>query len=234
MTWVFIIGLAIACFAVMVFVLKAPRGTREAIAAALLLGISGYVTQGSPGQRGAPKDATDTVASEQAALLVQARQKITDSGIPPTDRWIVTADGFSRNGQSAEAAQLLRKAVEDDPENAEAWLAMANALVAHADGTLTPAALYAFRRAASADSEAPGPPFFLGLALAQSGKYAEAREMWFDLFQRAKPDAKWRPLLALELMRLDAVINAGNPAAAAGALPAGVERESPAPSSNGN
>lgn len=234
MTWVFVIALAIVAFVLVVFVLKAPRGTREAVAAALLLGIAGYVTQGSPEQLGAPRDATDKVATEQAALLVQARQKITDSGIPPTDRWVVTADGFSRNGQSAEAAQLLRKAVEKDPKNAEAWLAMANALVAHADGTLTPAASFAFRRAEAADPDAPGPPFFLGLALAQTGKYVQARQIWFDLFKRAKEDAKWRPLLALELMRLDQVINASRGKAPRNAVDAGSTGEATPPSSPGN
>jgi len=234
MTWVLVIALAIVAFVLMVFVLKTPRGTREAVAAALLLGIAGYVTQGSPALPGSPRDGAGKVASEQAALLVEARQKITDSGIPPTDRWVITADGFSRNGQSAEAAQLLRKAVENDPRNAEAWLAMANALVAHADGTLSPAAVFAFRRAEAADPDAPGPPFFLGLSLAQTGKYTEARQIWFDLFRRAREDAPWRPLLALELMRLDAVIKARSGSVQGNGVEAGAAGEPAPPSPPGN
>ncbi|MEY4239135.1 MAG: hypothetical protein RL339_1736, partial [Pseudomonadota bacterium] len=76
----------------------------------------------------------------------------------------------------------------------------------HAEGNLTPAALYAYGRAAQADPAHPGPPFFLGLALAQSGKLAEARGLWAELLGRSPKDAPWRQDLAERLQRLDAFI----------------------------
>ena len=99
-------------------------------------------------------------------------------------------------------------AVEKDPNNGEAWLAMANALVSHADGQLTPAALYAFQHASSAAPENPGPTFFLGLALAQSGRLDEAKQLWSELLQRSPPDAPWRSDLEMRLGRLDEFIAA--------------------------
>lgn len=206
MTWVLIAGLALLAFMLIVFVLKAPRGTREAVAAALLLGIAGYVMQGRPGLPGTSKESAEPVSADPAAL-VEARLKVTNKNIPPNNRWVVIADGLARNGQYADAAEVLRGAVEKDPKNSEAWLAMGNALMAHSQGMLTPAALYSYRRAAKADPDNPGPPFFLGMALLQAGRVAEARSLWADLLARAPENAPWRLPLALQLRRLDALLS---------------------------
>ncbi|MEJ2408944.1 MAG: tetratricopeptide repeat protein [Novosphingobium sp.] len=206
MIWVLVVALASAAFALIAFVLKAPRGTWEAVIAALLLGLAGYITQGTPGEASAPKDAEEPV-SKDAGALVEARLKVTNRGIPPNNKWVVFADGLARNGHYADAAQILRREVEIHPNNSEAWLAMANAMMAHAGGMLTPASLYAYRKAATTDPDNPGPPFFLGLALLQSGRANEARTLWADLLARAPGDAPWRAALAQQLQRLDAAIS---------------------------
>lgn len=207
MIWVLVIGLALVVLALLLFVLKVPKGTREAVASALLLGIAGYVTQGSPSLAGAPKDATESVSADPAAL-VEGRSKVTNSGIPTNNRWVVIADGLARNGRYADAAEVLRGAVADDPKNADAWLALANSLVAHADNVLTPPALYAYNRAIDAEPDAPGARFFLGLAYAREGKLAEARALWAEVVKTAPADAPWRMMLGEQLMRLDAAIAA--------------------------
>ncbi|KQM19484.1 tetratricopeptide repeat protein [Novosphingobium sp. Leaf2] len=207
MGWIPVVLLVIAVLTVLLFVLKVPRGAREAVASTLLLGLAGYAAQGSPRMAGAPKDTVEPVADNPAAM-VDARSKFSKSGIPPTNHWVVIADGLARNGEYADAAEILRGAVQADPGNSEAWLAMANALVAHADGTLTPASLYAYRRAAQSDADAPGPPFFLGLAYARQGDLAQARKLWLELVLRAPEDAPWRLPLAQQLMQLDAVLAA--------------------------
>jgi len=205
MTWVVAIGTAVAAFALLAFVLKAPRHGWEATGAALLLGIAGYGLQASPGLEGAPKQAARSVESDPGAL-VKARTAVSDSELPPSNKWVVIADGLARNGQNAEAVEVLLGAVDEDPENGEAWLAMGNALVSHADGLLTPAGLYAFQKAADAEPEHPGPPFFLGLALAQSGRFGEARSLWSELLERSAEDAPWRENLERQLQRLDGII----------------------------
>lgn len=205
MSWVLAIGLALAAFVVLAFVLKAPRSGWEAIGAALLLGIAGYGLQASPGLEGAPKPPAQQIDSDPGAL-VAARSAVSDSELPPSNKWVVIADAMSRNGQFANAAQVLLGAVDDDPKDGEAWLALANALVSHADGILTPAALYAFQKAADAEPEHPGPPFFLGLAMAQSGRFAEARALWSELLDRTPPDAPWRENLEMQLGRLDGIM----------------------------
>lgn len=213
MTWLAAILLALLAFVLAAFVLRAPRKGWEAIGAALLLGIAGYGLQASPGVPASPTQPREQVAGDPGAL-VKARGEVTRSGIPPTDRWVVIADALARNGQFASAAEMLRGATDADPKNAEAWLAMANALVAHADGALTPASLYAYRRAANAAPEHPGPPYFLGLAYAGSGRFTEAQGLWRKLLAATPPDAPWRADLVDKIARLDAIVAAqqGGPA----------------------
>jgi cytochrome c-type biogenesis protein CcmH len=215
MTWVLAGGLAILAFLAAAFVLKAPRKGWEAIVAALLLGLAGYALQGSPGIPAAPKAAVQKVEGN-AAALVEARRMLNGKVGPAGDNFLVIGDALARNGQYADAAGVMLGAVEKDPKNGEAWLAIANALAGHADGQLTPASLFAFRRAADADPTHPGPPFFLGLSLAQSGRLVEARDLWGDLLTRTPPDAPWRADLEQRLQQLDAIIArqqaaAGNP-----------------------
>lgn len=217
MTWAMVIVLAMLAFVLVVFVFKAARGAREAVGAVLLLGIAGYAVQGSPAQPGSPKRSAEAKSAD-SAVLVDARSRVSNRGIPPSNQWVIIADGLARNGRFADAAQVLRGAVQKDPGNSEAWLAMANALMAHADGMLTPASLYAYRRAAKADPDNPGPPFFLGLAMAQAGRFGEARTLWAGLLESSPEDAPWRPLLARQLERIDALM-AGNPGIASGNPP---------------
>lgn len=212
MTWIIALVLAIAAFLMAVVVLRAPRNGWEAIGAALLVGTAGYAFQANP-VPAAPKAGREQISGDPAAL-VKARGRVTNSGIPPTDRWIVVADALARNGQFAAAAEMLRAATDEDPKNAEAWLAMGNALVAHADGQLTPASLTAFRRAVRAAPGHPGPPYFLGLALAQSGRFAEARELWRRLLDETPQDAPWHADLQDKLRRLDALMTAQQSAGA--------------------
>lgn len=207
MSWALIIALAALAFAALVFLFKVPRGGWEAVGAALLLGLAGYALQGSPVQPGAPKaPAAQNKGNGQA--LVAARQQLRASGAQGTSSWLVIGDAMARNGQYADAASVLLGAVEKNPKDTEGWLALGNALVGHSEGALTPAALYAYQRAATADPAHPGPPFFLGLALAQSGRLSEGRAMWAELLARSPKDAPWRADLAERLGKLDQFIAA--------------------------
>ncbi len=204
MTWALVALLALAAFAAAAFLFKAPRKGWEAIGAALLLGIAGFALQASPAEPGAPKEAAVKPADSGAALVAARRQLAQGDAAP--NQWMVIADGLSRNGQFGDAAGVVLGAVEKDPRNADAWLSLANNLVAHAEGTVTPAALYAYRRASEADPAHPGPPFFMGLALAQNGRLEEGRALWADLLAKSPADAPWRADLTKRLGELDTLI----------------------------
>lgn len=207
MGWMIALGLALAAFAALVLAFKAPRRGWEAIGAALLLGIAGFAWQARPAQPGAPKEA-QLAQRKDAAALVAARQELARQSGQTPNSWMVIADAFARNGQFGDAAGVVLGAVEKDPANADAWLALANNLVGHAEGNLTPAARYAYARALQADPAHPGPAFFMGLALASNGKLDEGRAMWAALLAGAPKDAPWRADLEARLARLDAFIAA--------------------------
>jgi len=208
MSWIWAVVLAGLALVVILLLLRwqgQPRAGWEAIAAALLLGIAGYGLQGRPGLAGAPKQPVERTADDSQAL-VAARKAIDGKPAAPGSNWVVTAEAFARRGQYADAVGLLQLAVEKNPRDFDAWLAMADGLVRHADGTLSPAALLAFRKAAELEPQHPGPPLLLGLAMAQSGRFEEARAIWTELLAKTPADAPWRADLTNNLNRLGMII----------------------------
>ena len=201
MSFVPVILLAAAALAVLA--LRLPRAGWPLFGAALLFGLAGYALQGTPGEAGAPKEPA-IKRTEAGVALVEARRELF--GPVPPSRFVTVADGFARRGQYADAAGILRGSLEQDPRDAEAWLALGNALVENAEGQLTPAAIYAFNQAERIDPASPGPGFFLGVALIRSGRPLEARKLWADMIGRAPQDAPWRAALQERLARLDSVI----------------------------
>jgi cytochrome c-type biogenesis protein CcmH len=204
MIWLLIVALALVVLLVLTMGFRGARGGWEAIASALVLGLAGYALQGHPGQPGAPHDAADK-PNIFAATLVDERRKVVGATVQGS-KWEMIADALMRHGDYADAAEVLRGAVDKDPRDSAAWLAMASALVGHAEGSLSPASLYAFRQAAKADPQAPGPAMFLGLALAGSGRFDEAHDMWATLLAKAPADAPWRKDLVARMARLDQII----------------------------
>ncbi|WP_295638735.1 tetratricopeptide repeat protein [Novosphingobium sp.] len=225
MMWVVIVLIAVAVFAALVLVLKLPRGGWELAGAALLLGISGYALQGHPGQAGAPKAPAENARAADAATISERQAMGNKFGT--SQSWLILADALTRQGQYAAASDVLRSAVRKDPKNADLWVAMGNALVGHSDGLISPAAQLAFQRAADISPEHPGPPFFMGLALAQSGKLPEARALWMKLLARTPADAPYRDDLSARLARINQMLGTTGDAA----LPAAANAPPPAEAS---
>ena len=203
--WIIAIVLTGAALAALIVVGKAPRKSWEAIAAALVFGLAGFAYQARPELAGAPK-AAEAGQGKVGEGLVTVRQQLAGEGMIASNRWLVTADALTRQGAFSDAAGFLLGAVEENPHNSAAWLALANNLVGHADGALTPAALYAFNQAANADPQAAGPPFFLALALIQNGRPEQGRAIWAELLARTPANVPWRPGLAERLQMLDQLI----------------------------
>jgi cytochrome c-type biogenesis protein CcmH len=210
MTWVLILLIAGLAFVALAFVLKLPRAGWELAGAALLFGIAGYALQGHPNLPGAPKPAAETQKTADAAMIEQRKAMGAEFG--KGQSWMILADGLSRQGQYGAAAEVLGKAVKDNPKDADLWVAFGNALVTHSDGVITPAAQFAFQKAANIAPDHPGPPFFMGLALAQSGRLAEARAIWAELLRRAPADAPYREDLQARIARIDSMLAASGQA----------------------
>lgn len=227
MTWVVVLLIAAAVFGLLAFVLKMPRAGWELSGAALLVGIAGYALQGSPAQPGAPKAPVENKRAADEALVKQ-RQQMGDQ-FAQGQSWLILADGLARQGQYGAAAEVLRKGTQQFPKDADLWVSLGNALVGHSDGLITPAAQFAFQKAASIAPDHPGPPFFMGLALAQSGRLADARAMWAELLRRSPDDAPYRGDLVERIQRIDSIIAQSSGAGTAGA-PVPSPPEEPAPS----
>jgi cytochrome c-type biogenesis protein CcmH len=221
MTWVLILAIAALGFALMACVLKLPRSGWEVTGAALLFGIAGYALQGHPGQAGAPRAPVENAKLADETLLKERQQM--GSAFGKGQSWLILADALTRQGQYAAASDVLRSAIRKSPQDADLWVALGNALVGHSEGIITPAAQYAFQKAANIAPDHPGPPFFMGLALAQTGRLAEARTLWADLLEHSSPDAPYRADLEARLARLDSMLAAQGQAPGQGT--AGTEAE---------
>ena len=204
-----IIGLALITFIIAVAFLRLPKSGWAVFGAALLFGLTGYALQGNPGYAGAPKDAAP-VASEVNFALVDARREFFGLHRVPS-RFVTVSDAFSRKGQFDDAANMLTNALQDNAKDTEAWVALGNALVEHANGALTPAALYAYNQAEALDPGNAAAGYFLGIGLLRSGRPQETRAIWAELIANAPEDASWKALLADRLARLDQILTETGP-----------------------
>jgi cytochrome c-type biogenesis protein CcmH len=205
MTWIIALALALAAFALAAFGFRLARGMYTTLLAALSLGLAGYALQASPNVPAAPaRGAAKTDANFQ---IVEARREMLGEGERSSAEMLVVADAMARQGQFAQAAQFLNGVTRASPRDFEAWLAQGNALVEHADGVLTPAALYAYRRASALNPSHPAPGYFLGVSLIRQGQFMEARQVWADTLAAAPADAAGRAPLAERLARLDELLN---------------------------
>jgi len=203
-SWLGVLALAMAAFALAAFMLRLPREGFAVFGAALLFGLAGYAWQGSPGQPASPKAPAADV-SQSGEAMVEARRALFDEMRPKPD-YMMISDGFARRGRFAEAAGLLRGGLNENPDHLEGWLALGMALTGHADGFVTPAAAYAYGKAREIDPANPGPDFFLGASLLQTGQIRAARDTWAGLLERSPDDAPWREDLEARIARLDQMI----------------------------
>lgn len=204
MAWVIVLLVAVAIMAGMIWLGKLPRKAWELSGAALFLGIAGYAWQGQPSLAGSPKEPVEKLGMFDEDLAKQRDEMGGNFG--DARAWLVLADAQSRQGKFATAATALSKGLQTFPQDTDLWVALGNALVGHSNGLLTPASQFAYQKAATLSPDHPAPPFFLGLALATSGRLPQARAIWAELLERSPPEAEWREDLAGRLAQIDAVI----------------------------
>jgi cytochrome c-type biogenesis protein CcmH len=142
----------------------------------LVLAAAGYGWQGNPGLAGAPGKAQVIVGSDPAEWI-ERRRKFYGPAPGQSAAWLFPADALVRHGDFADGAAILLGATEKNPNDAEAWLALANTLTLHANGKLTPAAKLAYRRAIAVAPVDPAPRYFLALVLEKSGDREAARKI---------------------------------------------------------
>ena len=200
MGWVLILGFVLASLVGLWWLGKLQRSALEFSGAALLLAVAGYAFQGSPSFPGSSRAASDDGKGEVAPPEIR---KTSASSMSAEEEWLATADALVRAGRVRYAVDMLGEGAKKFPGNPDIWVGLGNALVVHGNGQMNPAAQYAFEKAAKIAPNHPGPPFFLGLTLAQSGKLDEAGEVWRGLLARAQEDAPWKADLEARLAEIN-------------------------------
>ena len=192
--------LAAATFAGLIWRARSDRRAGVLLLAALLVASLGYVVQGSPFLAGSP---TPPRANHPAAdPLFAAERTIWLGKVGPEADLLASADNLIARGSPDYAVGILRSAIERTPKNMDLWLGLGNALATYADGNVTPAARYAFGRAAALAPRHPAPPYFLGLAYAAAGDFDTADRIWRALLAETPPDAPYRKLIELRIEML--------------------------------
>lgn len=203
--WFIALGLAAVSFVALLLIGRLPRSAREVTAAALLIGLAGYAWQGQPAQPGAPRQAADAKGSDFDEELAERRRGIAER-YGPAAQWLMLSDGLARQGKSQEAANVLVSGLRSTPRDANLWIGLGNALVAHDGRAITPASRFAFEKALILDPASPAPRYFYGLAMARAGELQGARDMWAPLAAGAPKDSAIKAELEANIARIDAML----------------------------
>lgn len=176
------------------------KGRIELLGAALMLAIAGYAWQGNPGVAGNPIRPVDQSSESEPTptISTDARGQFSAENM-----WLSQADALVRAGKTKAAVAVLTGGTKRAPSNPDLWVGLGNALTVHNQGQISPASQFAFEKAAQLSPNHPGPPFFLGLGLAQTGKLDEAGQVWRALLARAPEGAPWKADLETRLAQIN-------------------------------
>ena len=159
------------------------------VGAALALGAAGYALQGQPGLAGSPAQAPLPVA----AVLPESNQRAELMGRFGSEaERLSQAEAYMQVGNPEVAFAVLKGGLAQNENSPQLWTGMGNALMVQGKGNMSPAAEYSFRRALAISPNYPGTLYFYGLALADTGRTDEARDMWLTLLRVVPVDAPQR------------------------------------------
>lgn len=191
---------------------RMTRAALQLLGAALLAGLAGYAFQGRTGLTGSPAAHRAAVALPPAMPIALANEFFGQFN--GASSWLIIANSFLAKGDSGEAVATLESGIRARPNDAQLWIALANALTIHSGGRISPAARLAYGRSAKLAPEHPGPAFFFGLALLQQNDVPGGLVVWRQLLAKAPSGAPWGAALAtrvaiVEGLQRDAEAQAG-------------------------
>lgn len=200
--WIAFVGLA-AVAGLVLWRLKFATSLWMFGTAALVLGAAGYAWQGRPGLAAAPARAADNVPEVDADRVALREAMLGRFGTEGA--YAVAGDAMLRAGSPDAAVRALLGGIGENPNSLALWTELGN-VMAIRDRTLSPAALFAFRRAISLNPKHPAPPFFLGLAQVRSSDFTAARASWARALSNVPDGASYRRDIAVRLALLDRLL----------------------------
>jgi cytochrome c-type biogenesis protein CcmH len=171
-----------------------------------VLALSLYVTIGHPDIPDAPLAARLDVSPARVDLAAAIARVEAHLAQHQDDGrgYEVLAPVYLRMGRAGDAVNAARAALRLLGETPARHALYGEALVAAANGVVTPEAKQSFEAAAAKDPSAAEPRFFLGLAAEQKGDKVRARDIWGKLAAEAPEDAPWAQALRERLAALGA------------------------------
>ena len=211
MGWVALLVIGIAA-AGLLRLIGVGREMMWFVGAALMLGATGYALQGSPGVEGHAVEANVTPIEVDSGL-VALRGKMFGIGTGEA-AFLGTSDAMIRAGNLRSASDLALAGIRQSPNSAMLWTGLGSVLVQHDGNTMSPATMFAFRRAIALAPDHPGPYFFLGVAFIRAQQLPAARAAWARALALTPPTVEYHDELAERLKLLDQFLaqNAGTPA----------------------
>lgn len=161
------------------------------LAAVVALGATGlYAVMGRPDLALGGGTTAALSPVDVAAMIARLEARMIET---PDDvaGWRMLGVSYHQTGRFTEAAAAFGRAAELDPKNAEYRSAQGEALVRAAQGTVTPAALAAFKAALAADPADPRARYFAAAHKDQSGDHKGAMDDWIALLNDAPAGAPW-------------------------------------------
>lgn len=201
MGWLVAIALASAAAAALAWIARVRGAALWLALAAMGIAMMGYAWQGNPDLHSAPALALREPQPLDAKML---RAHPLKTAFTREDMAVNTAEALIRARNSSGAISLLKTELATEPDNAELWIALGQAFVAHGDGLVSPAALLAFDKAAAINPARVEPPMMHALALAQSGRLDESALMITALLAHMPENDPQRPDVARNLAEIRA------------------------------
>lgn len=203
--WVVMAGMGLACALVILAFVNGRRQLWQPVMATIVLAMAGYAWQGRPALPSAP---AQPIAEEKGAAeaLLKMRGDM-DQSYGVAKMWLVTADGFARDGNYGAAAGYLQAGLREHPDNADLWSALGVVLMLASEGEITPPAKLAFDKARNLAPNLPAPDYFEGLAALFAREPDVTIVKWKQLLERATPKAKWRPAVESQLSGLETLMS---------------------------
>lgn len=202
MGWLVFVGLA-ALAGVALWRLAFARALWMFAAAALMLAAAGYAWQGQPRIPAAPaRPAADTPPVDDERIALRDAMFGRFGG---DSAYAVAGDGMLRAGVPDAAVRAALGGIEQYPDSLMLWTELGSVLAIR-DRSLSPAATFAFRRAAALNPAHPAPPFFLGLAQVRAGDFQAARQSWVRALALTPPSVRYRQDIATRLALLDRLL----------------------------
>ena len=203
--WIVMTGLGLVCAFVILAFVQGRRQLWQPVMAAVVLAMAGYAWQGRPALPSAP---AKPIAEQRGAAeaLLKMRSDM-DQNYGTAKMWLVTADGFARDGSYDAAAGYIQAGLREHPDNADLWSALGVVLMLASEGEITPPAKLAFDKARKLAPNLPAPDYFEGLAALFERKPDVTIAKWKQLLERATPNAKWRPGVESQLSGLETLLS---------------------------